>query len=487
MSIRRSIAASLVGRYLGLVIGIGSSIVIARLLSPAEVGLFGVAFAAIAIATGLRHFGVVDYLVQLRELGRDDMGRAFAVTMGVALALAALVWGVRDWLAAYYGEPRLAPLLGLLAFNVLLSPFGIAALAVLQREYAFATLQVASLAGIVAGAVVAIVLAALGHGAASLAWGQLATSATQVGALALVRPRAVFCPPVLRGLGGILRFGGFRSMTLVVTTISDHVAPLVIGRGLGFAAVGLYDRAYGIEARVLDLVASATRPMFVALAEAKRDPARLRGFVLLSAGNLTAIVWPMLVLTAIMAEPIIQLLYGDAWRDAAPILRVMVLGGLAGILGIVPYELMTADGRTFTQMAIEWFGATLKIGLLLALVSHGLVAAAGAHAVALVVVGVLLWGFSMRRLGLGPGALATLLARSAAISLGAGAGPALLIAAGAPAALGSLPTLLLAGPLALAGWLLAAGLLRHTIYDEARLWFGSAFALLRTAAARAGS
>jgi O-antigen/teichoic acid export membrane protein len=192
MALRRALAASVTGRYLGLLVGILSSIVVARLLSPEQVGIFSIALAVASITTAIRHFGGADYLVQLPELDRRDMARVSGLALGVTLPIIVMVWAFRGVVARWYGEPELAFLQELLMVSILLMSLGIPVIAVLQREFAFATLQAVQLSASVAGASAAITLAILGHGPASLAYGRVVSGAVHIAARARVRPRLVF-------------------------------------------------------------------------------------------------------------------------------------------------------------------------------------------------------------------------------------------------------------------------------------------------------
>lgn len=468
MAIRRSLAASLIGRYLGLTVSVVTSVVISRLLTPAEIGLFGIAFAAVAITAGIRQFGAIDYLVQRTELDRRDMGRGFALTMGLALILAGLIWLAKGWVAAFYGEPRLSFLLELLTVNLVLSPFGIAAIAALQREYAFATLETIGLCAGIAGAATAVVLVLRGQGPASLAYGQIVTVAVHTSALAVVRPRAVFCAPVFSGLGTMFRFGAYRSLTVLVGNLGLHSVPLVLGRSLGVVPVGLYDRANGISGRLADITGSIQRVVFVALSQAKADPARLSAFVLLSVGNLTAVMWPAFALLAVVAEPVIVLLFGEPWRPSAPILSILCVAGFVWLSATVPFELLTAQGRALRQLSIESFSAAVRLALTIALATYGLAAAVSGTVVSAAVNAAILWCVTWPQVGLSLKDLLQVLARSACLALATVAVPVLLIVTGTAQHIGPLATLLLSGVTGFVGWFIAAMLLRHTIYGELR-------------------
>jgi len=272
---------------------------------------------------------------------------------------------------------------------------------------------------------------------------------------------------VLRGTGAIFRFGALRSLTLLASNGSDHAVPLILGRMLGFAPVGLYERANGIASRLsADVAGAAMRVLFVALAEAKADRDRLNTLVLVATGNLTAVMWPAFAVLAILAEPLIVLLYGEPWRGAAPVLAWLAVGGMAFVLGLPPYELMTAQGDVAAQLGLECLGTLLKLGLVGALATQGLVPAMLGAAAGMWLLAIATWSRTLYRLELPRRAVLTTLLRSAAMGLAAAAGPALLLVATEGWLLAAWLTLAAGGATAVLGWLLAAIALRHPVYAE---------------------
>jgi O-antigen/teichoic acid export membrane protein len=462
---------SFLGRWAGVAIGIVGTIVLARLLPPAEFGLFGVAVGVVSVITALRHFGVAEYLIQLSEFDRREIGRAFALTLGLALTFSAVIWLSRDPIARFYGEPRLNELLSLLTVTVLISPFGIGASASLRRDYAFGKLLAIGLMGSLAGLGTSITLAALTGSASSLAWGQIVTVVAHTIGYTIAAPRAVFCPPVLTDLGRLFHFGVFRAATTILFNASNYAIPLLLGRSIGLTAVGLYDRATGLQQRVsADLAAPAMGVVFVALAQAKTDPAKLTELILRSVTNLTGFIWPALALLATLSSPTVLLLYGEVWLPAAPLLTILCVVGAMQVLAGLPFELLTAQGRTLRQLAIECFNIAVLLALTIWLGRYGLTAVAWGGVAASIVQVAVRWSFCLPGLSLRPMALVAVIGRSLLLSLGTAAPAALLLFVGVGDRLRIIEMLLLGGISGMLGWLGTARLLRHPSYDEVMHW-----------------
>ena len=134
MSTRRALLFSFLDRYSGLVLAVASSMVIARLLSPDEIGVFSVAMVLSAFSAILRDLGVGQYVVQVKELTDDRLRAARTIQFSAAGVMSLLMGALAYPVAAFYDEPRLLPILGLMALNCLIVPIGSINFALLTRD-----------------------------------------------------------------------------------------------------------------------------------------------------------------------------------------------------------------------------------------------------------------------------------------------------------------------------------------------------------------
>src|SRR4029450_13030087 len=107
MSTRRAFAFSFGDRYVGLVVHTVSAMVIARLLSPSEIGVYSITMVLVAFIATFRDLGAGQYLVQKTELGIDDIRATWAVQLSLGLFFGLLVASACWPVAAFYNEPRM--------------------------------------------------------------------------------------------------------------------------------------------------------------------------------------------------------------------------------------------------------------------------------------------------------------------------------------------------------------------------------------------
>lgn len=330
-SVRGAALWSLSSQYAVFAVQFVVSVVIARFfLTPEEVGLFSIALSAAMMVSILQDFGITRYVAGEPEIDEQRIRTCFSVSillaLGVGLVILALAWPA----ARFYGDPRLTPLMAIVAGSYLLVPFGIVPSALLQREMDFRSLFTVNLGAALANAAVALTLAAAGYSAASLAWGAVA----QQGARAMLgqwlsghRPQL---PLTLSGARPILRFGSGASLLYASGALGVRSPELIVGRLLSIAAVGLYGRAVGLAGHLHMLVSGAIGAVFYPAFRRIRDRGEAldEPYLRVVAGY-TATSWPAMTFLAAASTPLVLLLYGPVWAGVAPLLIWIALSQIA--------------------------------------------------------------------------------------------------------------------------------------------------------------
>ena len=152
MSTRRALFFSFLDRYAALVLSIVSSMFIARLLTPAEIGMFSVTMVFIMFISAMRDLGAGQYLVQEKELTPERIRATWTVLLGTGLFMALVVLAAAYPVAHFYNEPRMVEIMWVIAINFAVNPFGSMTYAWLMREMRFDALATMRFAGTLAGA-----------------------------------------------------------------------------------------------------------------------------------------------------------------------------------------------------------------------------------------------------------------------------------------------------------------------------------------------
>lgn len=325
MSVRKAIAWASASKLLSFTIAFASSIVVARFfLTPAEVGLFSIAFAATALIAVLQEFGLNRYIVGEAELGEEKLHTAFSVSLAVAWSVALVIIAVAKPLSWLYGDPKLFPLMLAIGASYLFVPLAIVPTALRQRAMDFRSDFMIEVGASITNAAVTLTLAAMGKGAMALAYGALA----QQIARALVsqwRSGWIFPWPMrFAGASHVIRFGGGSTLLQIFDSVGTRSPDLIVGGIAGNTAVGLYSRASGLAVQLVNLMTGAVNSVFYpALAQLRNESKPLGEPYLRLVAGYTGVVWPALAGLAVASYPLVNALYGPRWTEVAPILSLL--------------------------------------------------------------------------------------------------------------------------------------------------------------------
>ncbi|HUQ14274.1 MAG TPA: oligosaccharide flippase family protein, partial [Novosphingobium sp.] len=426
-----------------------------------------IAFAAVSLVGFLQDFGVNRYVTGERELTPEKLRTAFTVSILFAWSIALVALLLAAPIAWFYTNPRLLPLTLVVAASYLLVPLAIVPQALRQRALDYRSNTMIEVGAALANALVALILAWRGHGALALAWGAFAQQGAR---LALSQWRAGLVLPWpwrLRGSRPVLEIGAANSALAVANSIIARSPELVVGRLLGETATGLFARAAGLALQLRLLVAGAVTGVFYPAFREVRDRGDPLGPPYLRvAAAYTAVTWAAMGGIAVLAEPLVRLLYGARWAGAAPLLVWIALAQACYVALPLAGDLPLLLGRKRELVRRSALDAAVSLALLALAAPFGLTWVAAsrlAHGLA----GIAIYRGMMRAmLGYAARDLAAIHARSLAAALAAVA-PALVLYAvwDGPAEAGASQLVLAAIGGALA-WLVTLRACRHPVFAE---------------------
>jgi O-antigen/teichoic acid export membrane protein len=467
MSTRRSLFFSFLDRYASLAISIGSSMVIARLLTPTEIGVFSVVMVLLMLAATVRDMGAGQYLVQEKDLTVERIGAVWAVQLGLGLTIAVLVLLASYPVALFYREPRMLNIMLVVALNYAVNPFGSLTYAWLMREMRFESVALMRFASSLSGALIAIWFAWMGYGPISLAFGSL--SSTIVNALIAVFFRPKFFPwlPKLKEVRRVLAFGSKLTASSIMAVISGGSPELLLGKLQSLTAAGLYSRSNGLvqmfHRLFVDAVGAVCLPWF---ASQSREKGNFVAPFLKATAYVTAFGWSFCVAVVCLAHPIVRVLYGHQWDAAVDLARLLAVAMAFSVPAALCQTALMSAGAATTIARVSLFNAVqtvmaVAIGAYFGLESLGLAmifCAATTSAVLL--------RATSRQIDLPPRSIAGPLRRSAAVALMAAVGPALALWLYGPYPEVVVMPLLIGGGIGLAGFVVGVLTVQHPLQEE---------------------
>ncbi len=329
-----------------IAVTMGSVVVLARLLSPTDFGLVAAIAPIVAFMGLFQNLGLQQAIVQRREIDRHLLNQAFWVSAAVGALATLIVAAIAPYAALFYGDPRICGLMRMVSVSLLMGSLGTVPLALLARRLRFGVLAVYEFAIALAAFLAAAAGALAGFGPYAL------VIATLVGAglgLALVWTIAPFRPgaPPRRVDGALMKFGANLTGFNLVNFFARNADNVLIGRFVGLAALGLYDRAYKLMLfPVQNINQPLTRMMVPLLSRIQDDKPRLRAIYRQVTWALGLVIMPGIATLAMCSGEAIALLFGPDWAGVAPIFAWLAIASFVQPVTGTNGWIFICQGRT---------------------------------------------------------------------------------------------------------------------------------------------
>ena len=401
---------------------------LSRLLTPADFGLVAIAMIFVGAAQVLGHRNIGSAIVRHSGLTDRHVAAGQALSAAAGVLLAAGVWGLAPAAARFFGEPTVAPVLKTLSLVIVIAGLGTVPESLWRRQLRFRALSAVDvLAQALGYGVVAIALAASGFGVWALVWGVVLRHAVHTAAVVAAAPRLPRPGLARKEAGELLRTGaGFSSIALF-NLAAGQGSGLIVGSSLGAASLGYFTRATalsslsGYPGRILGGV------LFPSMAQRQHRTDHLGAVYLHGVEMLLLLALPFGLMLAVCAPEIVAVVLGAQWDAAIPVVRILAVGTVFRIGGIVNGPVTRAMGALGR---VVWRQAAYACLLLAAVAGGsrwGLGGVAAATVGALVVSWLTMTQLTLSLLGLGWRAL--LRRHLPGLWAGACAAPVLLLTA----------------------------------------------------------
>jgi len=362
------------------VIGIGATIVLARLLRPDDFGLAAMALATVGILGRVKDAGLFTATVYSEHVTQDQATTLFWLSTALAVSAALLTLVGAPAVGWFYHDPRLISICAALACVPLLDGVTLQLEAVMTRQMRFVALAVMDAGALAAAVVTAVLLARAGAGYWALVGQEILYSAAYTWAAWTVcrwrpgRPRrgSSVAPLVTFGL----HLSGYR----ILNYLAMNLDTVFVGRFRGAQQAGIYDRAYRVITTPSTLLNGPLSSVAIpALSRLQGDAERYRVFSQAWIQFVFGLTMPLVAFLFVDAERAILTLLGAQWIGIVPICRVLAPAVFIGRFNVVTNWLYVTTGRTDRQL--RW-SAILLGPMVVAYaigVSWGAVGVAAAH------------------------------------------------------------------------------------------------------------
>lgn len=464
--LRRSLVINFFSSSGAALLQFAVSVLLARILSPSEIGVYSMTVVFVNLAHVFRDFGVTSYLQREADLTPSKIRSAIGVVFTSSWLIAIVLFAASGWIGQWFKEPAIVPVMRVLSIGFLIIPFGAITSALLAREFAAEKQALVNAVGTISFCVSCVVLGYMGFGSMSLAYANL----INIIACALIyiplRPKGLPWLPAFDHWRSVAHFGAGSLLSNCAGALNSAIPDIVLGK-LGTARhVGLLSRANSTVTIFTHVAGSTVSYGAVSyLAQTYHRGDSLVPILSRATALLTGVGWAALALTAVLGQDIVLALYGPKWLECVPAILPLSLAAAIGMMFHYIPMAVTAIGRPYLSAVPIVATLVTRIAFGVMLFDGSLALFAWALCLATIAAAPVIAHQQQRYFGFTPGAMFKAMIPSAIVAVGTGLAGAVL-ALLLPSSLPSLARLLIMAPILATVWYLLLIACRHELVEE---------------------
>lgn len=329
-------------------------LILARMLTPQEYGLIGIILIFIALFNTIVDSGFSNALIRNKDAKEIDYNTVFFVNLAVSLLLFVICYFSAPVIATFFNEPQLTPLTRVMGIVVVINAFAIIQRTILIKKINFKIQTKVSLVASVGSGIIGIVMAVLGMGVWSLVAQQISRQLLNTIFLWLWnswRPRMQFSFASFKEHFG---FGWKLLTSSVIDTVWREIYQVVIGKYYAAAALGEYTRAkqFGdiFSSNMTSVVQRVTYPV---LSSIQDDKDKLKYGYRRIIKTTMFIAFVCMLMLAAVSRPMIEVLIGNQWGEAAKMLPILCFNMMLYPLHAINLNMLQVQGRSDLFLRLE--------------------------------------------------------------------------------------------------------------------------------------
>lgn len=325
-------------------------IILARLLYPQDFGVVGMASIFTGFISRFNELGLSAAIIQRKKINDSHLSTSFWTSLATGIILCFLTILVSPYVADYFQEPLVQPILTVSSFNFIIGAFTVIPRTLFTKSLDFKKLAIVEICATIISGIISILLALNNFGAWSLVFGVLSLNLISVLLFWRIntwRPSIEFSFQHFKELFG---FGSRVMGSGILNYIDSNVDYLVVGKFIGASALGYYTLAYNLITFPLYKISTIiTRVTFPAFSRIQDDNHTLRTGYLKVVRYISVVTFPMLAGMFVIAPEFILVVYGSKWVPMILTLQILCLAGALKSVGTTVGTILLSKGRADIQ------------------------------------------------------------------------------------------------------------------------------------------
>lgn len=329
--------------------------ILARILSPEDFGLMALVMVVIGFSQMFVDMGISNAIIYKQTINKPQLSTLYWLNIIIGIILFIAIVFLAKPISAIYENSQLIPLIKLVAITFLISPWGQQFLVLLQKKLKFDAIAKTDIISRLLSFTGVLILAFNGFGVYSLAAGSVffaffSTIGYNIFGRKLYQPSLKF---QIESVKEFLSFGLYQMGEKAINFFAKEFDTILIGKFLGIEALGIYN----VSKNLVNKPSKITNPIitkvtFPVMSKINHDLAKLKSIFLKTINYLSYINFPVYFLIALLAEPLIILMFGNEWQQSIPIVQVLAFVFLLRSIGNPAGSLLLSRGRA--DIAFYW-------------------------------------------------------------------------------------------------------------------------------------
>jgi len=348
------------------------TIIIARLVLPSEYGLIAMLGIFLAIAQTFVDSGFSNALIQKKDRTEVDFSTVFYFNIFIALIIYGVLFAVAPYIASFYREPALTDVTRWVGLSLILNGLSVVQRAKLTVRVDFRTQAKASLVAVIVSGLIGVLLAYQGYGVWALVFQTLSSSFLNTLLLwTFAKWLPLWCFSWV-SFKSLFSFGSKLLLSGLLHTIYINLYSLVIGRRYSAMDVGFYNRSYQLAGfPSINIVGIITRAIYPVQCEMQDDDERLNASFIQYLRMSCYIIFPLMTVLGVLAEPLVRLLLTDKWLPSAELLSILCFAYMWYPVMVINNQILNVKGRSDYFLRAEIIKKVVAIGILCATLPFG--------------------------------------------------------------------------------------------------------------------
>lgn len=339
------------------------TLVLARLLTPEDYGLVGMARLAIGLIAIFRELGTTAAIIQRKQLSQEFLSSVFWANLGLAAVTFVFAIATSPMVALFFHQSKIGPIVQLLAVGFIVSALSSVPSALLNREMAFRKVMMIETGSAGFATCLAVGMALRGAGVWSLVVSSLASTCVTTVFLwwsCPWRPKWLLSWTELRSIASFsLNLSGFN----LVNYFSRNADNTIVGRYLGAYQLGFYQLAYNVMLYAVQNISQVMgRVLFPVFAKVQDDNERFRQAYTKAVSTIAVVTFPMMAGVMAVADPFVRAVLGEKWHPVASLLVILAPVGLMQSVVTTVGNIYYAKGRADWLFRWGLLGTAVSVG-----------------------------------------------------------------------------------------------------------------------------